>query len=150
MLFEWLFERKNPGAVGTFEVEAPESIVRSPLVTAIRGFIGLALIGGGVYLAFQARNPLVVLGGLAVYLGFAHYIHPRPNRENVGFAGGLIDHPLRWSDDQNRMLLFLQIVLFPGRFATGGVRDLARHVIAARSAPELPKGVIWERRDDGH
>lgn len=147
MLFEWLFERKKPGAVGTFDVEAPASVQRSPVITAIHGLIGLALIGGGVWLCLQSERPLLVLAGLGVYLLFAHYVNPRPNTSNVGLAGGLIDHPLRWSDDQNRMLLFLKLALYPGRFATTGVRDLARRVLAARAVPALPKNVIWERRD---
>jgi hypothetical protein len=147
MLLEWLFERKNPGPVGTIDVQSPETIARGPVATTIHGLIGLAMIGGGVSLALQARNPLLVLGGIAIYLVFAHFVHPKPNRENLGWAGGLIDHPLKWSDDHNRILLFLQIVLFPGRFATTGVRNLARHVLAARSAPKQLHGVVWERRD---
>jgi hypothetical protein len=147
MLLEWLFERKNRGAVGTVEVQAPETTPRGGVVTTIHGLVGLAIIGGGIWLALQGTRPLLMLAGAAIYLLFAHFIHPRPNRENLGWAGGLIDHPLRWSDDQNRMLLFLQVALFPGRFATAGVRDLFRHVVAARSQPKLTKGVVWERRD---
>jgi hypothetical protein len=148
MLLGWLFERKNHAPIGTFEVHAPAPTTRGPIHTTIHGVIGLALVGGGGWLAFQGTRPLLLLAGVAVYLAFAHYVHPRPNRDNLGWAGSLIDHPLRWSDDHNRMLLFLQIVLYPGRYATTGVRNLARLALTARAPAKPTKGVVWERRDD--
>ena len=33
MLFEWLFERKNPGPVGTIDVQSPEITTRGPVAT---------------------------------------------------------------------------------------------------------------------
>lgn len=62
-------------------------------------------------------NPLwgaLAAGALMLYLVVGYFLRPRPNLDNVGLAGGLIDHPFRWSDDGNRFLWQLQIALFPG------------------------------------
>ncbi len=34
---------------------------------------------------------------------------------NVGLLGGLIDNPFRYTDDLNRMLIVLFILMYPGR-----------------------------------
>ena len=42
---------------------------------------------------------------------------------NTGYLG-FLDHPLRWTDDLNRFLVLLRIVLLPGRIAAAAIRDL--------------------------
>jgi len=44
----------------------------------------------------------------------------------VGWLGGLVDHPFRYSDDVNRILLFLLVILLPGRFLSETFVDLLR------------------------
>ncbi len=146
MLFEWLFERKNPQPVGTIEGGHPPSFTGRPLFVALRGLVGAALIGWAGYLAVGSSSPLRMLGLLAMYLVVAYFVHPRPDRSNLGVAHGFIDHPFRWSDDKNRILLGLQVILYPGRFAVAAARDVialpgrARMQRLARA-----KDVVWRR-----
>jgi hypothetical protein len=90
----------------------------------VRGLAGGAFLAWAVNEAARSDRPLAWLGLLGFYLFVAFVINPKPDPRNVGWAGGLIDHPLRWSDDQNRMLFGLKVLLLPGRFAVAGVRDL--------------------------
>lgn len=146
MLFGWLFERRDPQPVGTIEGGHPPPFTGRRLFVALRGLAGAALIGWAVLLAFGSTRPLRMLGLLATYLVVAYLVHPRPDRSNLGVARGLIDHPFRWSDDKNRMLLGLQIVLYPGRFAVAAVRDLV--ALGGRAGmPRLgrEKNVVWRR-----
>jgi hypothetical protein len=46
--------------------------------------------------------------------------------DNLGWLGGLMDDPLHYSDDISRFLLFLLIVLWPGRFLASALVDLVR------------------------
>ena len=43
---------------------------------------------------------------------------------NLGWAGGLFNKPFRISEDVNRFLLFLKIVLLPGRFVAESCVDV--------------------------
>ena len=54
-------------------------------------------------------------------LGF--FLRPEPDTSNMGWLGGLIDNPFRYSDDINRFLLFLKIFLVPGCFFAESVAD---------------------------
>ena len=135
MIIEWLFERKNPHPVGTIEGGHPAPSRGRPLVLVIKGIAGAALIAWGGFLALDTDRPFAMLAVGALYLVVAYFVHLRPDHSNLGVAGGLIDHPFRLSDDENRLLLGLQVVLYPGRFATTGVRDLLSHLSRVTSKP---------------
>lgn len=47
---------------------------------------------------------------------FRSFVHPYADTSNLGWLGGLVDDPFRWSDDWNRSMIFLKILLMPGRF----------------------------------
>ena len=149
MIFEWFWERKNRGPVGTVDTERPERATGHPVWLLFRGLVGAALIAGGVVLALGAGRPMAWLGLFAFYLFVSYFIRPEPDRTNLGWAG-FIDNPFRWSDDQNRMLLWLKVMLLPGRFAVAAVRDL-REIVPRRDPGEpkrlREKGVIWQRKD---
>lgn len=125
-LFEWLFER-TPAPVGTIESGPAPSTHWRPGAILARGLIALALVTGGVaWLAFSQPFSVTVtaLAGIAFYCFVGYWIHPRPEMSNVGALGGVVDHPFRYTDDLNRMLLLLFILLGPGRFVTVSIRDL--------------------------
>ena len=50
-----------------------------------------------------------------IYLAAAATTTPSYDRSNMGIAGGLIDNPLTYEDDMNRMGLFFALVLIPGK-----------------------------------
>ena len=82
-IFEWLFERRNPGPIGDLDVGRPPR-------------------GGADRVA-------------------SYFLHPEPDYSNLGWFGGLIDNPFRYSDDLNRGLAFLFTFLWPGRFVANAL-----------------------------
>lgn len=125
-LFEWLGEIRNPGPIGGVDAETPEPVDLPADLLVLRGAIGLAVLGALVFAAFTAESRWLGLCLLASYLLVAHLLRPRPDGRNLGWAWGLIDHPLRWSDDMNRLLFWLRVVLWPGRFGVAAVRDVLK------------------------
>ncbi len=61
----------------------------------------------------------------------AYFVRPEADTSNLGWAGGLIDHPFRFSDDINRLLLFLTIILWPGRFVAESLIDVFATTLSA-------------------
>jgi hypothetical protein len=81
---------------------------------------------------FQA---VVLLTGLAlIYVSVGYFVHPEPDDSNIGLFGGLIDHPLRYSDDINRWLRGFDMLLAPGRMVAEGFLDALMYRRAARAA----------------
>jgi hypothetical protein len=127
---EWLGERFNPGEYGS--VETGERYRRYPswTVMIVRFVIAAALLGVAYYLVFEylavpTTNSITwAIGITAAYLLLGYYVHPRPDTSNMGWLGGLMDNPFRWSDDVNRCLLFLTLLLWPGRFVAESLHDL--------------------------
>ena len=89
----------------------------------VSGFIvALAALGIPFYLAdFPTewqQNWILYAGigiGEMVYLMVAFLIQPEPDTDDMGWFGGLINNPFRITDNFNRFLLFLKILLLPGR-----------------------------------
>ena len=120
---EWMGEEHNPGEMGaiTFRFGAPPR--RSSSATLISLVITLAVLGVAYHALFTYMLPLtgrVVMWTAIVsliYLAIAYVFRPEPSRENLGWFGGMIDNPFRYSDDINRSLLWVSILLWPGRAA---------------------------------
>lgn len=126
MLFEWLFERRRPGPVGTIEVSEPDG--RDGAGALVRGLLALGLL---IWFAWwvarewpDAPDRFTAAVLTLLYLGIAYFLRVQPNFRNVGLWGTPIDHPLRFTDDLNRMLWFVQMLLWPGRFIAAGLADL--------------------------
>jgi hypothetical protein len=106
--------------------------VRPPKKRAMRDFaIALALLGAVVAalarVAFEDWRLGAGWAGYAVlYFGAALFVHPRPDSENTGWGGTLLDHPLRVTDDFNRALGFWYLALSPGRFVMESIVVFAR------------------------
>ena len=60
------------------------------------------------------------------YLLLAYFVKPLPDRSNLGWFGGWVNNPFRVSDNLNRFLLVLLLVLFPGRLLSIGLADFVR------------------------
>jgi hypothetical protein len=127
-LLEWFGEMHDPGSRGSLAFSAPKVRWRPGIVVFLHTL--LAYIGFGVlvwsivYFAWGDWGWLTFWSCLLLlYLLAAHYLIPDADFDNLGWFGGLFDNPFRWSDDWNRLLVFLWIMLCPGRFMTVGMRD---------------------------
>jgi hypothetical protein len=143
--FEWLGESFDPGPSGETQFGPRHSGHRSRANVLIRSGISLSLLGGVGWLMFHEmgirefadyRNTAV---GVFFYAFVAYFVHPEPDTSNMGWLGGLVDHPFRYSDDVNRILLFLLVFLLPGRFLSEAFVDLLRLLRHAGHRPP-PQG----------
>jgi hypothetical protein len=126
-LFEWLGESCYPGPVG--DVDAS----RRPLFqNGLKRIWALLLMTLGLtILVFLVRFSLHSGGWqgfalLGLYLVLAYFITPNPDTSNVGWMGGLVDHPFRISDDMNRFLVFFYLFLLPGKLVVFALQTLTR------------------------
>ena len=88
------------------------------VVASAMTIVVIALLIDGARDARAARERVL---GTFVYLMIAFFLRPRPNLDNVGWLGGLVDHPFRFSDDLNRGLGCLFVVLLPGRYVAESI-----------------------------
>jgi len=134
-------ESVDPGKIGTIDISAEHETCRCRLLVLLR-FLAVII---GVPIAWYKIVPhvplpmfqaiVLVIGGTLVYVALSYLLNPAPDLDNIGIAGGLIDHPWRYSDDINRKLLLAQCVLGPGRFIAESVFDM--HVLfEKRPEPE--------------
>jgi len=84
-------------------------------------FISLAILAA--YFYFTPLEGLPLLAIAVVYLLMGYFINPRPDYNNMGWLGGLIDDPFQFSDGYNRFLAFLKFFLLPGRFMAQSLVD---------------------------
>ncbi len=129
-LFEILFEHRNPGEVGGIEknnrrpdpVDPVILVIKLIISAFITGFVFWATMNG--YYSLSRTVTFIVI--VSIYCLVSYIIVPRPAESNLGWLGGLFDNPFRYSDDINRMLLFMRVILLPGRFiATTLVQTIA-------------------------
>ena len=117
-LFEWIGERRNPGNVGTVNFEKPADVQTNVWALGMKTVASVAMIGGIYYLAIQAgmglKQGVILAIVLAVYSFLGSTLRIEVADDNMGWAGGLFDNPFRYSDDINRFMLFLKIMLMPG------------------------------------
>jgi hypothetical protein len=119
-LLEYLLERKNPGKVGTIESNSePINRISIPLLI-VKLVIALVILGGLLYITcgnnISVGNVVAFCIIMFLYCLISYHVVPKPDTSNVGLLGGLVDHPFKFTDDLNRFLIFLSILLFPGRF----------------------------------
>lgn len=119
-ILEHLFERKNPGKVGTIQKNnQPIKKVSIPILI-LKLVITTLMIYGLFYITvlnnFTWINKIIFTMILCIYCLIGYKVIPQPETSNVGLLGGFIDHPFRYSDDINRFLILLLILLYPGRF----------------------------------
>jgi hypothetical protein len=121
--FEFLGELFDPGPVGQITVERGEpQPERPPWLIGLRLAIALSLLAAFEYFAivrpglYDLHHVLRVNAVLGVYLGLANTLRIEPDYDNTGWVPFLINHPFRFSDNVNRFLVFLSVVVLPGRF----------------------------------
>jgi len=127
-LFGWLFERNNPGPTGSFEKHY-NGRLRNPFSIIAGGMVSILVLIAPFYSILYYRGfDLKIMGltaaGLLIYLLIAYRVNPVAETENMGYLGGLINNPFRYTDDINRFFLFMKILLYPGRLLGIGLVDL--------------------------
>lgn len=126
-LVEWIGERFSPGPIGAIENEAPAPGHWDPRLIVARGVVALGLSLASITWILSATESsgaaAIALLFVATYCLGAYRFSPRPDLDNVGWLGGLVDNPFRISDDYNRLLVVVAVVLWPGRFVTVSLRD---------------------------
>ena len=108
-LFERLFKPRNPGS-------------QPPIVIILFMILALTALGIPFYLAEFPQNwqqnwvqYLGILGGEIIYIVIGFFFRPQPDTSNIGWADGWIDNPFRISDNFNRIIALIKILLLPGR-----------------------------------
>lgn len=119
-LFEWFSESYNPGPVGRIRTRRQGEERKPPkrIWIVLIAMAGQALFWFIIYLIAGQNNWSAVAIGLCVlivYIILSFFLEPEPNYENFGWLGGFVDNPFRISDDFNRFLAFLYIILLPGK-----------------------------------
>ena len=97
---------------------------------AVRCVTVVIALGAWVFLLVRvttsASGLVIGVAVSLVYLAIAAAYRPEPDTSDLGWLGGLVDNPFRFSDNINRFLLFLLIVLWPGRLVADALADLRR------------------------
>ncbi|MGI6124808.1 MAG: hypothetical protein ACOYIG_11615 [Acetivibrionales bacterium] len=118
-LFEFFGEHVNPGNVGHTEKIDPDQLNKDKVILILKSIVSVAIVIGAYILIFgwkfQLKGFLIYTGTVFAYCIVSYWIVPKPDYSNIGWLGGLMDHPFRYSDDLNRMLIFFLIILYPGR-----------------------------------
>jgi hypothetical protein len=129
-LFELIGEWISPGPTGSVSAGLAKSHQRPAWMIVAHAVI--AAIALGVLLVFIGipRGFGGVVSCLAYVLA-GTVLRPRPDIANLGWFGGLIDNPFRMSDDINRFLAVLLILLWPGGLIGTGFLSLTRWLVAA-------------------
>ena len=92
------------------------------------------------------KATLATIGILLLYIGIAFFFRPEPNTDNMGWFGGFGNDPFQYSDNINRFLFNLHMLLGPGRFAAETMLDACALIGLARGAEvveeEAPAPVV--------
>ena len=117
---------------GTIELSTSCAASRKPLwlvllkLLTLAGMVGIAsavLVPLLTRWLPLANALLVTMGILLIYVGAAFFCRPKYNPDNMGWFGGMANDPFQYSDNINRMLFQLHMVLGPGRFAAETLLD---------------------------
>ena len=127
--YEYWGEEVDPGKVGKVELGTEHEACRcKPLVIA--RFLAVVIALPAIWTITIPLIPLptwqaaaAVIGGTLIYVAVSYLVDPQPEMDNLGPAGGMIDHPWRYSDDVNRTIAGLAMILGPGRFIAETMLD---------------------------
>jgi hypothetical protein len=106
-------------------------------VVTVSFLISLALLAGVYYGAWRLLGGLtghqlmVTTIVLLTYLGAAYAIRPEPDTADLGWFGGMMDNPFSFTDDYNRFLLWVKILLLPGLFIVNSSTAFVRLVLGS-------------------
>ncbi|MFA9376003.1 MAG: hypothetical protein ACERKZ_04530 [Lachnotalea sp.] len=117
-LLELIGEAIRPGKIGTVDVTKGKKEKPGGMLI-VKTIVSITIVAGLYYLllgtSFHLKDSLFFMAIMAAYCIFSYFVLPKPDYSNLGWLGGAMDNPFRISDDINRFMLFLMIILIPGR-----------------------------------
>lgn len=126
-LFEFFGETVNPGEMGSIKPSDKRYKPKNVWII-ILGIISLSLtIAFSVFVIQKSSSidsMLISFLFSFLYLILAFRIQFRIPQNNIGWFGTPIDNPFRISDDYNRVLLLLQVILLPGKLISTSLFNL--------------------------
>lgn len=131
--YEYAHEHASRDEVGTIEINDQYVTLRKPAWLVLLKLLGLGvMVAVAVGIAYPSlrqvlpagQSAAVIAGVILIYSGLAFFFRPEPNTDNLGYCGGSVNDPTKISDDLNRGLLDLHVLLGPGRFASETLLDL--------------------------
>ena len=129
-LFEWLFESPNPRPDESMGPQTSRTKNQPPILIILYLLLAISALGIPFYLANFPTNwqqnwglYLGIWSGEIIYLILGFFVQPEPDTEDMGWFGGLINNPFRITDNFNRFLLFLKLLLLPGRLVAQAIMN---------------------------
>ena len=98
----------------------------------ILGVIAMVAVGFAIALpTFKEQAPqfalwkaiVAIAATMMAYTAIAYFVRPEANGDNMGWFGGSTNDPTQYSDNINRFLWKLHMVLGPGRFTAETLLD---------------------------
>ena len=138
-IFEWFFERNNPGPTGSIETYHHKLYWPRIWIIIAGGAALAAVLIFIYYIPFNQfedfENGPACLGIIfsLVYLVASYYIYIKPDYDNMGFLG-FIDNPFKYTDDVNRFMLFFQALLLLGKIISIPIANLFSLFFTIRKA----------------
>ncbi len=117
---------------GSIELNTTYVTSRKPLwlvLVKLAVLAGMMGVGGVMVLPLLAqwmplwKGVLAAAGVLLLYIGVSFFCRPQYNGDNMGWFGGMTNDPFQYSDNINRFLFQLHMLLGPGRFAAETILD---------------------------
>src|SRR5262245_22440385 len=132
-----LFELQGQSSLlhksGTVELNTKYHTKKKPawlIVLKLFCVLGMVAVGAAIAVPtlLEFEFPLwqavaITAGTMLVYTGFAFFVRPEPNTDNLGWGGGMMNDPFQASDNVNRFLWRLHCCLGPGRFTAETLLD---------------------------
>jgi len=98
----------------------------------ILGVIAMVAVGFAIFLPTlkeqapqfaQWKAILAISAAMIFYTAVAYFVRPEANGDNLGWFGGSMNDPTQYSDNINRWLWKLHMLLGPGRFTAETLLD---------------------------
>lgn len=131
--FEWLGDAIKPGPVGHIEVNTKGGDdgrwhPKAKWLVWLLTLLGVGFLGVLIYWIATSADVLNTIIASVVYLVIARFFTPIPDDSNMGWAGGLINNPFRFSDNANRLLAILALLLIPGKIIIYSVQTIINSI----------------------
>lgn len=120
-LIEFIGELIRPGKMGTVDITKGKKERRIGMLM-IKTILSIVIVAAPYYMiygiSFHLKEFLLFVVVMAIYSAAGYFVSPKPDYSNVGWFGGIFDNPFKVSDDVNRILIFIMIILMPGRLVS--------------------------------